>query len=301
MLHNIHVDLSKLVCRVSAKLNDYPMTSMTSSLRGFLITLKMAGRQKTLSYLLMITGLSSVVFRTSAAVVYTEDFSVDSPANMNTIGWNAWLSNDTEGVDDLTSHTINSGTSYEPVGVTQNGYGFVKTDVNAGYTITDGPGMIFTSEPSASLQTTDIASLSKLSISINADGSPSDQALGRFVIQIDNQWYASSASATSTTNEGASGTWNTFELTSDFTSGSNWHLMTATTGSSGVISVGEQATGTLSGSISNFGFYMELGNSGDHFRVDNYSVTVVPEPSSVGITSIALTGLFYFFRHRKNA
>ena len=75
--------------------------------------------------------------------------------------------------------------------------------------------------------------------------------------------------------------------------------MTTATWIFGEISMVALVTGTLSGNISNFGFCMDLGNNGDHFRIDDDSVTVPPEPSPIGITSITLIGLIFYSRRRK--
>jgi len=258
--------------------------------------------KKELLSLLLLGAFLSVIPKVSSAVVYTEEFTVgDSNTDMNTVGWSVYLKNDSGGVDDLSNHTLNLS-NYEPAGIADytSDFAFVVPRTHTSYDNADGPGLLFTTEPTTTLSTTDIGSLSALSVSVNADGSAGDQALGRFAIQIGGQWYASASSVTSTSNNGPTGAFSTFQVNGiTFTDGDNWHLMTATTGVSGDISVGALAGGTLSGSIQSFGFYQEYGNNGDHFRIDDYSVTVVPEPTSIGITSLALMGFFYYSRKHK--
>ena len=236
-----------------------------------------------------------------AALAYTEDFSAGLTENstFSSVGWSVYLANDAGGVDDLSTHALNT-TSFDPAGVAKSVYGYTAPRTHVDYDEADGPSLMFSAEPAGVLDSTSIGNITSLSVDVNADGSGGDLALGRFAIQIAGQWYASDISTTSDTNTGPSGAFSTFSTPGlfDFADGSNWHVLTASTGSGGEISVGALAGGTLSGTVGAFGVYAENGNDGDHFRIDTFAITVVPEPTSV---SLAVLGLFLIGRRRRRA
>ncbi|WPJ96430.1 PEP-CTERM sorting domain-containing protein [Coraliomargarita algicola] len=234
-----------------------------------------------------------------AATEYTETFTVSSSSTFSSVGWNVYLKADSS-VNDLSS---TGGSSIAEIWSTD--YGYIRTQNEVGYSTTDGPALMFTTEPTSVLDTTNISSISKLSVGIRADGSGTDIAEGRFAIQIGSQWYVSAISATSNSNLGPPSSSNlpeeftTLETAAlfDFSDGNNWHELTVALGSEGEISIAGSATGgTLSGDVTAFGIYAKNGANGDHFRIDNYTV-VVPEPSTIILPALVGIGLMLRRRH----
>ncbi|WPJ96429.1 PEP-CTERM sorting domain-containing protein [Coraliomargarita algicola] len=249
---------------------------------------------------LQITGLLSVASSTmTAAEEYTETFTVAASSSFSAVGWNVYLLADNGDVNDL------STSSGEPAEIFLTDYAYIRTAIT-GYSTQDGPGLMFTTEPTTELVTTSLSSISKLSVGVRADSTDGAPATGRFAIQIGSQWYVSSLSISQTTHFGPPSSTNpatdfpTFETPNlfDFTDGNNWHELTVITGAGGEISIAAStAGGTLSGDVTAFGVYAENGNNGDHFRIDNFTV-VVPEPSTFILPSIIGIGLM--MRRRRN-
>lgn len=239
--------------------------------------------------------LGATLPEATAATIYNEEFTIPGSSNVSfaSEGWSVYFLDDTGSVNDL------SANASVPALVQRNDYGYTVTNTSSNYS--NGPALMFTTEPAGVLDSTDIGDLTQLSVDVLADGSPSDSALGRMTIRIGSQWYATDLSTTSDTNTGPSGTYLTFAVPAlfDFTDGNNWRSMTVTTGAGGEITVaGSTVGGTLSGNVNAFGMYAINGNAGDHFRIDNYTVTTsVPEPSS--LCMIGLAGFGIMLRRRR--
>ncbi len=251
--------------------------------------------KKRLHTLLAATAIG-VTTATMAATVYTENFQIyEHRSSLNTAGWSYYLTNNTGVVDRSSIGNSDIGDIYNYTG---NKYAYSQPKADGSYP-DSGPGLMFTTDTVTGLDSTDISDLSMMSVALLADGTGGDPALGRLAIQIGSQWYASDETMTSTSNTGPTGSFANFQLSStDFDNGNNWRLMTVTTGVAGEISVGSIAGGTLSGDVTAFGVYSENGNSGDHFRIDDFSITVIPEPSTLILGLLA--GLGMMFRRRRN-
>jgi hypothetical protein len=55
----------------------------------------------------------------------------------------------------------------------------------------------------------------------------------------------------------------------------------------------------LSGDVTAFGVFADIGGGGDHFRIDNYSVTVIPEPGTFALLGGMLALAAVMVRRRK--
>jgi hypothetical protein len=246
-----------------------------------------------------VLAVSTLCVATSvmADTVYTEDFTVSGTTNFGAVGWNAYLFSDAGNLSDL------STTGQTTIaGVFHTDYGYMNPGSSESYDDADGPGLMFTTETTAALDSTDITDILSLSVDTRLDGSSEDPAVARFAIQIGSQWYVSDISLSITTETGASGTITNFATSElfDFSSGDNWLEMTVTTGTGGGITVASSTVGgTLSGDVTAFGVYADFGNDGDHFRIDNYSVTVIPEPGTFALLGGVLAFSAVMIRRRK--
>jgi glucose/arabinose dehydrogenase/mono/diheme cytochrome c family protein len=163
-----------------------------------------------------------------------------------------------------------SNSTLPPAYVAPLNYAFYAPRTDSGFDDANGPGLIFTTEAGSC----SLADLDSLDLDENMDASAGDPAKGRFAIRIGNQWYASELEFTSTTENGATGTFDGISLNGiSFTDGANWRELTVTLGGRGAITLAASPIGgTLSGIVNAFGVYAEPGNNGDHFRFDNYHI-----------------------------
>jgi hypothetical protein len=237
-----------------------------------------------------------------AATEYLEDFSNDgSPsATLSSIGWNAYVIDNDGSVNDLSDTTFGVAEAYN---ISSGSYGYTRPAGSVSYNESDNLGLIFTTETTAALDSTSIADIISLSVDLSIDGSSEDPATARFAIQMEDTWYVSILADVSTTQDGQNFTSFTTSELFDFTDGNNWYELTVSTGAGGEITIADSVVGgTLSGDITAFGLYAENGNDitgGDHFRFDNYSITIIPEPSTFALLSGALALSAVMFRRRR--
>jgi len=233
----------------------------------------------------------------SHADTYIEEFTVTSNSELATVGWSSWLLQDNGDVVDW------SGNNSEPSFVNNSpDYAFFAPRQNNAFDAANGPGLLYTTEPGL----IDIGSLDSLFVDVRADGANGDQGLGRFAIRIGPQWYAADDEYLGgTANLGPGSPTDDYLLDSIvFTDGTNWRELTVTPGAGGAISVaGAPVGGTLSGDVDAFGVYMEPGNNGDHFRIDNFTVNftpnVVPEPMAISLAAIGALLVGMLMRRRR--
>lgn len=226
--------------------------------------------------------------------VYRERFTADGDTSIAAVGWNAYLAEDTGGVADIS--TLGDVPGFVAGG--NPDYAFVVPRRDSGFDDVDGPGLLFTTEPGA----INIANLAELSVDLRLDGSTNDPGKARLAIRIDGQWYVSDAAATNDTNLGAGQPLDLFALVDfDFTDGALWRELTVALGEgTGALTAASQTVGgVLSGDIDAFGVYLEPGNDGDHARIDNFAIAVVPEPTTAAL--LGLTGAVMLAgRRRRN-
>jgi len=196
-----------------------------------------------------------------ANVIYTEEFinTTTSDINVTAVGWNLY------GGANVVAMAP-SGTSKGAIQAGDYAY-FISGSSSS------EKGLFYTEEPG------DVAvgGLTKISFTQRMDGSVADPANARFVIRMGSSWYASDTEIVSTDQHS---TYAPEQIAIDFTDGSKWRALTFVIGSE--ITVGASTVGgTLSGNVDAFGLYAESGNSGDHFRIDDYTIEAIPGSVSV--------------------
>ncbi len=225
----------------------------------------------------------SIATASHGATVYTETFTNTTNSNrpISSVGWNLYMTT-TTGVVDVLDTDVGAITS-------NNGDYAYAVPMNDPAYSNSGPIMFSTDE--ASSENIQIGDLTAIRFDERIDSASGDVAVARFTIKIGSQWYASDFLFDAGTNEPGSGTVsNTVGLSSiDFTDGVNWRELTFVSGTGGEITVaGSTVGGTLSGIVTDFGVYGENGHAGDHFRIDNFEIDAVPEPSSVALGGLGL-------------
>ncbi|MFC7335966.1 cadherin domain-containing protein [Haloferula chungangensis] len=201
---------------------------------------------------------------------YLQEFTASGNTPFENFGWSAYLSADDSSVVDW------SDAGSEPAFIASGNYAFFAPGRNADFNDADGPGLLFTTEP----EPFHIGDLLSLSLDETMDGSAGDPALGRFAVRIGEQWYASTFSFSSTTNNGPGGASTEVSLSGiSFSDGRNWQRLDVALGGpgEGILRL-DQSTigGTLDGAVTGVGVYAEPGNNGDHFRIDNFEVSTRP-------------------------
>ncbi len=261
------------------------------------------------------TVIAATILGTASSAIagteYLETFENTDTVGLpfSSIGWNAYMrANDNEDPVSSQVNDVSSSDYFGSAEVYHTDYAYTRPEGRVDYrgdanglNGNDGPSLLFASAATTGLDSTDIADLSLLSVDLNPDASIGDPAIAHFAIQIGSQWYASNDDYTSTTELGPGGALDTFALSGiDFTNGNNWRAMTVSTGTGGEITIAAGAVGgTLSGDVTNYGLYAKNGNSGDHFRFDNFEVNVVPEPGTFALLSGALALATAMIRRRR--
>lgn len=233
----------------------------------------------------------TVPMPTTPEKIYTEQFTLDQHSAYSAVGWQVYLAEDTGGVVELTD--LGDKPAY--IAGEDPDYAFIAPRTHDSYDDADGPGLMFTTEPGS----VDIAELAELYTNIRLDGSETDPASARFAIRLDGQWYAAASDFTNDTNLGAGQPLDIYVLNDiDFTNGDNWRGLTVALGEgTGELTLADGVVGgVLTGAIDAFGIYAEPGNDGDHSRIDNYSVSIVPEP---GTSAVAAVGCLALIRRRR--
>jgi len=235
---------------------------------------------------------------TQAGVVYSEDFAnpTNSDAAYSSVGWTALVTG--ESATDVTVFTVTSvvAVGRSPGNGGAKGYAYYAPKGDDTGTIgLGGPGFIFTGEADDVM----LSDMEGMSFYERMDASATDVAQARFAIKMSGQWYVSEYQYQSTSEPSD---WQKVSLgLNDWTNGANWYtLNVAVSETAGELSIGNAASGTLDGVITDFGVYAEkIGNAGDHYRVDDFEVSaskVVPEPATMALLGFGALGLI---RRRK--
>lgn len=141
-------------------------------------------------------------------------------------------------------------------------------------------------------------------------GNSNDNAQVRFLIRVgdvsNQDWYVSTAS--SSNNVGGAGNFqaDAAEFSLNFSdAGANWASLTYDGLQSGLSSGFENTNAFTalsdplpSGNITAIGVYMHGGQTFSSVRVDNFGVTVIPEPGTLALVAMALGSLLFFRRRR---
>jgi len=227
-------------------------------------------------------------------VIYQEDFAASgSDQPISIAGWNLYITT-TTGVENYTGTSVGGVSTGSGIG----GYAFSAPRINSSYE-NAGPSLFATGEaPNVGIE-----SLSELTYTERADGSSTDRSSQRFAVKVGSQWYASDvAYLGGTSNVGPGLPFNPVALElADWTDGSNWRELTLSVGPGGAITVAASTVpGNLSGKVTDFGVYATNGNNGDHFRLDDFTVTAIPEPTTLLVWSLlAGLGVGLGWRRRK--
>jgi sialate O-acetylesterase len=214
--------------------------------------------------------LNITVVNVNEEVIYTETFPNETGSNqaLPFDGWDIWTQRNT--ADEVTDF---SGTT----GVAVQGSDFLYyVPLGSPSIIDSGVALAYTQV--GEVPTVALSNLAKIALSHRADGSVADPAIARFAIHLNNQWYASDVEILSITQPGS---WIAEELDLGiWTDGANWREMTVSPAESGgELTVAASAVGgTLSGDVTQFGIFMDAGNGGDHFRVNEFSVEAFSDP-----------------------
>jgi len=249
--------------------------------------------------LIPVLALGVTASTASAAVVYNEIFQNTTGANIltSTAGWQFWLNS--AGVrSDQTASLSNSAVS------NLAGRPAADLPVNSGPTLAQANGFAFISSVASPLvyitqeyQTFNVADLSSVSFwqgsSYDAAGGPN--AGVRVVLEIGGLWYASTQSNQQFIAGGGAG-FSTQAVQKTLTlAGSTWESLTFTSGQA--ISVGLAATLPASGAITGFGIFANTPPA--NIRFDNFTLTAIPEPSSIVLLGLGAASLLIARRRRQ--
>jgi hypothetical protein len=247
----------------------------------------------------------------NAAIVYQQNFSVNSGAGMtalSAVNWNAYYGSATQVATPATAgssgNPANAMISGGPSGPTTN------ADVNAtqvaGVTSGDSYGFVPLLSYNGSNQIVCCTNEYTIDPAVNTPTAFSwDAASGysgdlqRLIVQINGQWYASTSPISpppgviaGTSFQNGSGTFST-----PFSNAaSSWDLLNFTPGSD--LRLGSQLTGPLpAGDITGFGIYAQIadsaGVSNERTFIDSFEVNAsseVPEPATGTIFIVTVLG-----------
>jgi hypothetical protein len=238
-----------------------------------------------------------------AETTYTENFDTVGKVSFSNIGWSVYLPLTAGGVADVSTSGTNVAEVWATNGTSYSSYGYVRLEGSDTYD-NSGSFMMFssTSDSLSAFEAVDISDISALSVDTKLDGSEEDPAVLSFIIQIDGQWYVSDYSFESIDDIGQTGDLVTYSTIDgfDFTDGDNWYELTVEVGETGEITIADTVVGgTLTGTVTAYGLYGEAGADGDHARIDNFSVTVIPEPGTFALLGGVLAFSAVMIRRRK--
>ena len=222
--------------------------------------------------------LASALVTTSiarAGVIYTEDFGTETgPLSLASVGWGAWSG---------TAATDVSSTAWNPVYL-PNAVGVTGRYVYVGSV----PSLVTTTEP-GSVATTALESVSFVARCDNTS------ATMRVVAQIEDDWYATS---TAFNDNDGTGDWaEAATLTFTWTNAASaWQQLNFDPGSG--LSLGSAVSSDLSGSVTAFGVF--FGDSSAS-RIDNFTVSAVPEPGTLLLVFTGLVPLLVWPRLRRRS
>ncbi len=224
--------------------------------------------------LIAALAVSSILPASAQDVIYREVFGRSGTGSsvVSVYNWEAYGVN---GVDE-TANTNNAGVSADGPGVGSFSNINSLPAVNSGVTGTtptnDGRTFFFNNASFLAYTTEYAVDRSIFTINtISWDQRGTGPALSA-AVQIGGSWYVSQALP----NPNATGVWNTSVL--DFGT-ATWSTLDFTAGST--LAIGS-ATALPSGNLTAFGFYAASGASGGT-RIDGFTITAVPEPSTYGI------------------
>ncbi|MCC5846447.1 MAG: PEP-CTERM sorting domain-containing protein [Verrucomicrobia bacterium] len=110
----------------------------------------------------------------------------------------------------------------------------------------------------------------------------------RLAIQVGTDWYVSAQN--NTQSAGVSTFSTQAEQMTQLMAGSSWNTLNFTSGST--LSMGTAALLPETGTISAFGLFAETHTQNTSLRFDTFTVTAIPEPSTVVLLGIALISAF---------
>ena len=194
------------------------------------------------------------------------DLAINS-LNNSEIAWNAYFERTTSG--GVVGRAGDSATGVSLV-LSDGVYQF---NPSANVNFVNGNAMIYAT--GSSVPPTPIGNLASFSVDSKAIGSAGNPAEGRFLIQMNETWYASDFSWTSDSAEAVFATKTLSGV--DFADAANWRMLTLTTSTPGEITVADTAVGgTLSGNVTQFGIFAKAGGTnGEPFQVDNFIVSAM--------------------------
>lgn len=123
----------------------------------------------------------------------------------------------------------------------------------------------------------------------------------RVAIQVNGAWYASTQTFANATSVSSVGNFASQSVAMTFnfnTLAATWRNLDFTLGST--LALGSTLTSNLSaGNITGFGLYMDSASGGTS-RFDTFTITAVPEPTTVGLALLGLAGGLLISRRRRS-
>lgn len=251
---------------------------------------------------IVLLGLGAILLGAGPAwgqTLYSETFTNSGASSKSVSAFNpSWhsyegtaatdISSTSSGTNDYTAITATDayGTGYLAVASATQNYSVVGAFAS-GFVVPTGSTISWTMGNSKTAATV------RLVIQIGGDGSVGSGT-----------WYASTSTFSNTTAVGSAMAFETATSGVAFslnftTTASAWQTLTLSPGST--MSLGSNPTSNLASStITGIGFYVNNQSSSD--RIDNLTVTAVPEPSAsalLGLGALGLGGLL--FRERRRA
>lgn len=285
--------------------------------------------KKSLPFLktLTVIGLSATCAVASAQVIYLENYTngSDSGSALTQVRWNSiGIGRTSIGVDNaiytsdtpqIVLQTSSSGTNPGPQntlaginnagtfasptnGSAGTGFVFVNANNYKAFLAYAGGGL----EYFGAGRTLASGNLSQIRIQ---SGLTTTGSAGTFVpaVQVGSQWYVYTGSvsnvpttvagASAFTSSSAYNTWGSSVFSSNL-----WATLDTTTVTSNAFTVGSNVA-LPTGNVNAVGVYGFGFGTGGNFRLDNFEVTVIPEPSSMALLAGAGVALFLVKRRRR--